>query len=86
MAGLIHEVGRAIDLEKWPDDRRAEWGDLRNWPSTWWRGKGFNDFAVGAGDFAEAVSAFTTGSPSSSGDGEFTDAQFAFVAAILENA
>ena len=85
-AVLMHEVGHAIDLEQLSDDQRAEWIELRNMPSTWWPGNGLNDFAVGAGDFAEAVSAFTTGSPSSSVYGEFTDAQFAFVAAILENA
>ncbi len=52
-------------------------------PATWWPGNGLSDFAVGAGDFAEAVSAFTTGSPSSSVYGEFTDEQLAFVADIL---
>ena len=52
-------------------------------PSTWWTGEGLSDFAVGAGDFAEAVSAFTTGSPSHSVYGEFTDEQLAFVGSVL---
>jgi hypothetical protein len=82
-AVLMHEVGHAIDLERLTDEQRAEWIVLRDMPSTWWPGNGLNDFAVGAGDFAEAVSALTTGSPSSSVYGEFTDEQLAYVAVIL---
>jgi hypothetical protein len=82
-AVLMHEVGHAIDLERLTDDQRAEWIALRGMPSIWWPGNGLNDFAVGAGDFAEAVSALTTGSPSSSVYGEFTDEQLAYVDAIL---
>lgn len=85
-AVLMHEVGHAIDLERLSDDQRAEWIELRGMPSTWWPGNGLSDFAVGAGDFAEAVSALTTGSPSSSVYGEFTEAQLAFVAEVLEDA
>ena len=85
-AVLMHEVGHAIDLERLSDEQRSEWIELRDMPSTWWPGNGLSDFAVGAGDFAEAVSALTTGSPSSSVYGEFTEAQLAFVAEILENA
>lgn len=80
---LMHEVGHAIDLERLDDDERAEWVELRNIPAVWWPGNGLNDFAVGAGDFAEAVSAYTTGSASNSEYGEFTPEQLAFVAAVL---
>lgn len=82
---LMHEVGHAIDLERLTDEQRAEWILLRDMPSTWWPGNGLSDFAVGAGDFAEAVSALTTGSPSSSVYGEFTSEQLAYVAAILRD-
>ena len=82
-AVLMHEVGHALDLERMNDNDRAEWIELRNMPPTWWPGNGLNDFAVGAGDFAEAVSAYTTGSPSSSIYGEFNDEQLAFVAEVL---
>lgn len=85
-AVLMHEVGHAIDLERLTDEKRSQWIQLRQMPSTWWPGNGLSDFAVGAGDFAEAVSAVTTGSPSSSVYGEFTETQLAFVAEILENA
>ncbi len=81
---LMHEVGHALDLERLNDSQRAEWIELRDMPSTWWPGNGLSDFAVGAGDFAEAVSALTTGSPSSSVYGEFTAEQLAFVATVLE--
>jgi len=69
-AVLMHEVGHA---------------EMRDMPATWWPGNGLSDFAVGAGDFAEAVSAVTTGSASGSTYGEFTPEQLAFVADILEN-
>jgi len=82
-AVLMHEVGHAIDLEFLDDEMRSEWIDLRGMPATWWPGNGLSDFAVGAGDFAEAVSALTTGSPSSSVYGEFTAEQLDFVAQIL---
>jgi len=85
-AVLMHEVGHAIDLELLTNEQRAEWIELRGMPQTWWPGNGLNDFAVGAGDFAEAVAAVTTGSPSSSVYGDFTDEQLAFVANILDQA
>ncbi len=80
---LMHEVGHALDLERMNDSQRSEWIQLRDMPATWWPGNGLSDFSVGAGDFAEAVSAFTTGSPSSSVYGEFNEKQLAFVADIL---
>ena len=82
-AVLMHEVGHAIDLERLTDAERAEWIRMRNMPATWWPGNGLSDFAVGAGDFAEAVAAVTTGSASSSVYGEFTQEQLDFVEAIL---
>lgn len=83
-AVLMHEVGHAIDLEQLTDQERSEWISLRDMPATWWPGNGLNDFSVGAGDFAEAVSALTTNSPSSSAYGAFTDEQLAFVAQVLD--
>jgi len=80
---LMHEVGHALDLERLDDSQRAEWITLRNMPAAWWPGDGLSDFAVGAGDFAEAVAAYTTGSPSRSVYGEFTPEQLAFVARIV---
>jgi len=82
-AVLMHEVGHAIDLEVLTDADRADWIELRGMPATWWPGNGLSDFAVGAGDFAEAVSAVTTNSPSSSVYGEFSQEQLDFVSAIL---
>jgi len=85
-AVLMHEVGHAIDLEVMSDEQRATWIELRGMGATWWPGNGLSDFDVGAGDFAEAVSAYTTGSASSSVYGEFTPEQLDFVAAILASA
>lgn len=82
---LMHEVGHALDIERLNDLERAEWIELRDMPSTWWPGNGLSDFAVGAGDFAEAVAALTVGSPSSSVYGEFTEEQLAFVAEVLHS-
>lgn len=83
---LMHEVGHAIDIEFLDDAARHEWVELRGMPSTWWTGDGLSDFAVGAGDFAEAVAAHAVGSPSQSVYGEFTADQLAFVEAILADA
>ena len=83
-AVLMHEVGHALDIERLSDTQRSQWIELRDMPATWWPGNGLSDFAVGAGDFAEAVSALTTGSPSSSVYGEFTQEQLDFVAETLE--
>ncbi len=80
---LMHEVGHAIDLDRMDDALRSEWVEMRQIPPIWWAGSGHTDFAVGAGDFAEAVAAVTTGSASHSEFGEFTAEQLAFVARIL---
>ena len=85
-AVLMHEVGHALDLERLSDADRSTWIELRDMPPTWWPGNGLSDFAVGAGDFAEAVSALTTGSASSSIYGDFTEEQLAFVADVLADA
>lgn len=83
-AVLMHEVGHALDLERMSDADRATWIELRDMPSVWWPGNGLSDFSVGAGDFAEAVSALTTGSASSSVYGDFSVEQLDFVREILE--
>jgi len=80
---LMHEVGHAIDLDRMTDEQRAEWIELRGIPAVWWTGNGLSDFAVGSGDFAEAVAAVTVGSKSNSVYGPFTEEQLAFVKEIL---
>lgn len=80
---LMHEVGHAIDLEYLTDSTRRSWIELRNMPSVWWAGDGLSDFAVGSGDFAEAVAAVTTGSTSNSVYGSFTAEQLSFARAQL---
>jgi len=80
---LMHEVGHAIDLEYLDDSARRQWIELRNMPSVWWAGDGLSDFAVGAGDFAEAIAAVTTGSSSNSVYAEFTAEQLAFAQSQL---
>lgn len=80
---LMHEVGHAIDVEHLDDSVRRQWIELRNMPSVWWAGDGLSDFAVGAGDFAEAVAAVTTGSQSNSVYGAFTAEQLTFAQAQL---
>ena len=80
---LMHEVGHAVDIEFMTDEQRSEWVELRDMASTWWTGEGLSDFAVGAGDFAEAVAAYTMGSPSQSVYGEFTPEQMEFVETML---
>lgn len=80
---LVHELGHAIDLEYLKDATRMQWLEMRGMPAVWWAESGQPDFAVGSGDFAEAVAAVLTGSPSDSGFGEFTPAQLAFVANLI---
>lgn len=80
---LMHEVGHAIDLDRMDDTMRQEWLSMRGIDGPWWADSGAEDFHVGAGDFAEAVSALTTGSASESAHGSFTQDQLDFVAAVL---
>ena len=80
---LMHEVGHAMDLDLLDDDARGQWLQMRDMPTVWWAGSGEADFAVGAGDFAEAVAVATTGSESLSRFGDFTPEQLAFVQALL---
>lgn len=96
---LMHEAGHAIDLEYLDDSMRHQWMQLRGIDTTWWTGDGMEDFAFGAGDFAEAVAAVTTGlgtddsndhgghtHKSRSHFGDFTDEQLDFVRVVLTNA
>lgn len=94
---LMHEAGHAIDLEYLDDATRTQWLQLRGMNAPWWVGDGLADFAVGAGDFAEAVAAVTLGQSghnthdghghtNRSHHGEFTAEQLDFVKTILSNA
>jgi len=76
---LAHEMGHAIDLDRLDDTARLQWVEMRGMPHVWWAGEGLNDFAVGAGDFAEGVAAYLVGSPSHSVYGGFSADQLAFV-------
>lgn len=80
---LAHEMGHAIDLDHLDTASRTQWVEMRGMPMVWWAGEGLNDFSVGAGDFAEGVAAYLTGSPSSSTYGDFTADQLAFVAQFV---
>lgn len=82
-AVLVHELGHALDLDRLNDAQRLEWLGLRGISPQWWVEDGLSDFAVGAGDFAEAVAALVLGAPSRSDYGDFTAEQLAFVEAIL---
>lgn len=98
---LMHEVGHAIDLEFLDDSVRTQWLQLRGIDAPWWTGNGHEDFAVGAGDFAEAVAAVTLADAGAAHDhahghghghvnrshhGDFTAEQLDFVRTILSNA
>lgn len=82
----MHEVGHAIDLEYLDDGARSEWMRLRGLDNStpWWAVSGHQDFAVGAGDFAEAFASAVAGTPSDSEHGDFTPEQLDFVRDILE--
>ena len=81
---LAHELGHAVDLDHLSDEDRNAWRSLRGITGPWWADDGLADFAVGAGDFAEAVAAVLVGSPSRSDYGQFDDAQLRFVADLLD--
>jgi len=80
---LAHEVGHAIDVSHLDDADRYAWLDARGMPGVWWAGSGMSDFEVGAGDWAEGVAAYLTGSASSSAYGDFSADQLALVAELL---
>lgn len=80
---LAHEIGHAIDLQVMTDAQRTAWLELRGMEAPWWALDGRSDFAVGAGDFAEAVAAVLVGAPSRSDFGPFTAAQLAYVTDLL---
>jgi hypothetical protein len=56
---------------------------VRGLDGLWWPESGAADFAVGAGDFAEAVAAVLTGSPSDAIAGEFTVEELALAGSML---
>lgn len=81
---LMHEVGHVIDIEHLSDPDRAEWLRLRGIDAPWWPQGGMTDFAVGAGDFAEAVAHVISGSASVSQFGGYDEAELSFVRKFLE--
>jgi hypothetical protein len=61
---LAHELGHAYDLGHMTDADRAAYLRARgvpDWP--WWVDNGADDYAVGAGDFAETFAACHAASP-----------------------
>lgn len=80
---LAHELGHALDLEFLDDDLRIEWLSMRSETAPWWAGDGQSDFAVGAGDFAEAVAGVLMGTPTRSEFGPLSAEQLAFVRDLL---
>ena len=82
---LAHEIGHAIDVSYLSDADRARW--LAAPCATgidWWPNGGPGDFDVGAGDFAEAIAAWLTGSSNDSAvAGPFTTAQLDLVAELV---
>jgi hypothetical protein len=82
---LAHEIGHAIDVSYLSDADRARWLEARGATGIdWWPNGGPGDFDVGAGDFAEAVAAWLTGSSNDSAvAGPFTTAQLDLVAEFV---
>lgn len=82
---LAHEIGHAIDVSYLSDADRARWLAARGATGIdWWPSGGPSDFEVGAGDFAEAVAAWLTGSYNDSAvAGPFTDEQLDLVAELV---
>ncbi len=59
---IAHELGHAIDLTLNTSADRERWQQARGIDGhPWWPGDGANDFATGAGDFAEAFAEWQTG-------------------------
>ncbi len=62
---LAHELGHAVDLTYLNSDDRAAWLKARGASGTpWWTDSGASDYAVGAGDFAEAFAVWQIGGTS----------------------
>lgn len=80
---LAHEIGHALDVTFLNNDQRHSWMNERG-IAQWWAGSGLTDFSVGAGDYAEAFAAATTGSSSASNHGHFTEAELAMALSFLE--
>lgn len=82
---LAHELGHALDVTFLDEGARQQWLAARGVSdSPWWPTDGPADFHVGAGDFAEAVAAVLTGSPSDSTlAGPFTAEQLALAESML---
>ncbi|MEM7095379.1 MAG: helix-turn-helix transcriptional regulator [Actinomycetota bacterium] len=83
---FVHEVGHALDLEYLDDATRLDWMQMRgiSVEAGWWAGNGEEDFAVGAGDFAEAVATAVLGTPSDSAYGAFSVDELDYVRSLLE--
>lgn len=80
---LVHELGHAVDLQVLDNADRAAWLELRGFDGPWWARDGQVDFAVGAGDFAEAVASLLLGTEGRSPHGPYTAEQLAFVDRVL---
>lgn len=65
---IAHEIGHAIDVEHNDPDERRTWLTSRGLSPEypWWPGSGLNDFATGAGDFAECFAVWRMGDSSHS--------------------
>lgn len=82
---LAHEIGHAVDVSRLNSADRAQWLAGRGLqPSTrWFPNSGAEDFASGAGDFAEAFANWQIGTPTNSRlAGQPTAAQRALVAQL----
>ncbi|MEM9562255.1 MAG: hypothetical protein AAGA93_06550 [Actinomycetota bacterium] len=59
---VAHELGHAVDVTLNSGPERRRWSELRGIGSApWWPESGANDFATGAGDFAESFAAWQVG-------------------------
>ncbi len=59
---VAHELGHAVDVTLNTGPERRRWSELRGIASApWWPESGANDFATGAGDFAESFAAWQVG-------------------------
>ena len=62
---LAHELGHAVDLTYLSGKERDRWLAARGRPdASWWTDSGASDYAVGAGDWAEAFAVWQVGGSS----------------------